>query len=138
MHFSLTFYSPHRASRVRPYLVEPEKFVAVHPLIYRIEPRVAPHVKIYERVTLGFLAHRFTYRATIEVVDGQVQIRARVMGMVRIAMTFSFVEESSGTRITEAVDITTLLPVKRFMRWLIREQHAILFANINRAMAVDA
>lgn len=138
MLFSLTFYSPHRASRVRPYLVEAEKFVAVHPLIYRIEPRVAPHVKMYERVTFGFLAHRFTYPATIEVVDGRVELRACVMGMVRIAMTFSFTETPGETLVREDVTLRTFLPVKRFMRWLIREQHAIMFANIERAMAAEA
>jgi len=58
------------------------------------------------------------------------------MRLVHIAMTFSFVEEPKGTRITEVVDIRTLLPVKRFMRGLIGEQHALMFAAIDRATEV--
>lgn len=134
MRFSLTFTSTARASQIQAFLSEPEKFVSVHPLIFRMEALPNGRFRVFERVAIGPIAQRFTYPATIEVVDGRVELRARVMGMVRVEMIFSFTEQPKRTLLREDVEIRTLLPIKRFMRWLIREQHAVMFANIERVI----
>jgi carbon monoxide dehydrogenase subunit G len=117
------------------YLTNSEKFVSVHPIIYKMEPKGDNTYLVFEKLKMLFIPVSFTYSATISgnLDERRINIRATVMKMTKIEMQFTLEEKNNGTFITEEISFNSMLPVKPVMRKIFREQHTQLFANIDKA-----
>jgi len=57
-----------------------ENFVNVHPLIYKMTDLVGNKYKVFEKIKIGVIRCRFTYKAIITDEKDSVNIVATVMG----------------------------------------------------------
>jgi carbon monoxide dehydrogenase subunit G len=123
------------ADHVFEYLSDMQKFVSVHPIIYRIDDLGKGHYKVFEKLKVLFIPFRFTYPVTIEknIPERRVTIRAQVKKIIRIQMELSLVETAGKTRISETVTFRSALPVHFIMNRIFRQQHKQLFLNIEKA-----
>lgn len=126
----LTFTLRKDKETVHRFLTEPDKFVSVHPLIQKMTPIGVDEYKVYELINLGPLPYRFQYRARIHSSPDQILIRANVMGLTHIDMNFTLTSVPDGTLVEEDIQIRSLLPIKKLMHKIFREQHEILFRNV--------
>lgn len=115
------------------YLTQPEKFVSVHPLIYKMTDLGGGNYKVFEKIRFGPLPYKFTYKANISTgQNDEITMKAVVAGMTKITMHFNLTASDDGTEITETVSIRSPLPIKRYMHNLLKEQHTKLFKNIEK------
>ncbi len=115
---------------VKQYLIDAEKFVSVHPLIYKMEDLGQNKFRVFEKVKVGFIPYHFTYTATITNNNDSIQMYASIMGVTKLSMYFTFQRVGDETIIKEKLTVRSLLPIKNFMLKLIGEQHQELFKNI--------
>lgn len=130
----LIFKIPKDKNSIKHYLTNEEKFVSVHPLIFRMQNLGKGRFKVFEKVDIGFIPYRFTYYALITQDGDKVNIEATVMGITKIYMDFTFSEEDNMTLIKEIITIKSPFPIKNFMYKLLKEQHQILFNNIENIL----
>jgi carbon monoxide dehydrogenase subunit G len=114
------------------YLTDMQKLVSVHPVITRIEPTGNETYLVYETLKWGFIPISFNYPVTIDSwpQDNLVIMRATVLKMVKIEMTFMLKMENSFTIIEENVKFRSPLPIKSVMKSIFKKQHKQLFHNI--------
>jgi carbon monoxide dehydrogenase subunit G len=119
---------------VYDYLSDMQKFVSVHPIIYRIEPIKENQYLIYERLKLMFIPATFTYTVLVEsdLHNKTVNFKARINALTNVEMQFNIIEENSGCLVNETVDFKSYLPIKTLMKSIFRQQHKLLFDNINK------
>lgn len=117
------------------YLTDMQKFASVHPIISKIEKTTDGHYIVHETLKLGFIPFSFTYPATVENKpnDSIVIIRATVMKLTTIEMTFIIKPESNSTVVEEYISIKSILPVRRLMESTFRTQHSKIFRNIENS-----
>ncbi|MCC6400180.1 MAG: SRPBCC family protein [Flavobacteriales bacterium] len=136
----LSFHLHAPADRVYAHLAEPERFAAAHPLIERMEPLPGGRVRACERMMIGpwRTPWRFGYTATVEAEPAArtVRMSAAVMGLAHLHFTFRVEPKGLSCLVQERAEVRSPLPIQRFMHGIIRTQHAILFANIERACQV--
>lgn len=112
-------------------LTDMDLFVATHPLIYRVASLGGQRHRMYERLP-GLRWLPFSYPAEV-VGDLQrlvVQMRAKVFGLVTIAMVFELQPTALGCSVVETVDIQTWLPIRKVIAKIFRAQHVRWFQNI--------
>jgi carbon monoxide dehydrogenase subunit G len=116
------------------YLTDMQKFVSVHPVIYKIDNAGNENYLVHETLKLGFIPFSFTYPATIEKnsLEKTVIIRATVFKLTKIEMKFVLKEDSDYTCIEEEIDFKSPLPVKFIMQRIFKTQHNQLFKNIEQ------
>ena len=116
------------------YLSDMTKFVSVHPVITKMKKKGMNKYRVYETLHLGFIPLSFTYPATIygSREKGHIRMQVRVMNMTEVDMVFDIQEAAGGSVVFEEIQIKSLLPVKRHMEKLFRDQHYLLFENINK------
>lgn len=129
----LSFVVGKSKRRVAEIITNPTEFVAVHPIIFDMQYLGGNRYKVFEKVKLAGLPYSFVYDADITRAedDSQVEIRANIKNLVRIHMLFRLCDHVQGTQVDETVTIKSALPVKPMMHKLLREQHALLFRNID-------
>ena len=117
------------AAIVFEYLSDMQKYVTVHPIIYKISPLGNNRYKVYEKLILPF-----TYEARVEsdIQNKTINISANVMKMVQVHMNF-VIEGNNPSRIKETVTFKSFLPVKAIMAKIFTKQHKQLFLNIEKA-----
>ncbi len=117
------------------HLTDVEKFVSVHPVIYKIERLAENKLLVYERLKFGFITYSFTYTATIvgDTESHSVEMFATVMKINKIKMTFKIIPGDGFTLVEEEVNFKTFFPIKGMMENIFRKQHAQLFRNIANA-----
>ncbi len=131
-HFEFKLLKPKNV--VMDYLTDTDKFVSVHPLVYKMKPVGPGKYKVYERVQFGPFPYYFTYFATLSLSPDRVRIDAEVMKITRISMVFELQEADGLTTVRETLHIQSYLPVKGFLQRLFESQHQILFAHIDAAV----
>lgn len=107
--------------------------MSAHPLIWKMESLGTGVYRVFERVSLGPFSYGFRYKVTVtkSATGDMVRMNAAVAGLVRLRFEFRLTTKpGGGVEVQEDVQITSLLPVGRFMKHLLAEQHAILFGNI--------
>lgn len=116
------------------YLTDMQKFVTVHPVIYKIDAITHENYLVYETLKLGFIPFSFTYPVTIEKnsVDKIVVIRATVFKLTKIEMQFVLKSDNDYTIIKEEINFKSPLPVKFIMKSIFKKQHTQLFKNIEQ------
>lgn len=115
------------------YLVDSEKFVSVHPVIFKMDKLEANNYLVYEKLKFAFIPVTFKYTATVigDVNKKWVAVNASVMGIVKIEMKFNLNSNNNTTEVVEIVHFKSVLPVKFFMQQIFKKQHKLLFQNIN-------
>ena len=128
----LTFRLNKTADFIFDYLTDMEKFVSVHPVIFKIDKTSNEHYLVHEKLKIGFVAFPFTYPVTIvkNNTDKVIIIQATVMKYTKIVMKFVFITENDQTIIEEDITFESPLPVKFIMQSIFRKQHSRLFKNI--------
>lgn len=129
---TLTFNINKPIDFVFDYLSDMQKFVSVHPIIYKIENKGNNNYLVYEKLKLLFIPVSFTYPAHVEEnkETNQIIINAVVKKMTRIQMNFVLDNINGQTKITETIDFKSALPIKFIMQKIFRKQHTDLFKNI--------
>ncbi|MDP2386179.1 MAG: hypothetical protein Q8M29_07395 [Bacteroidota bacterium] len=119
---------------VYDYLTDAQKFVSVHPVIYKIEKLATNELLVYEKLKFLFIPIKFTYKATITGNRNlkTVVMRANVKGMAKIQMHFKLEDISGQTKIKETVEFKSFLPIKAIMQSVFKKQHVQLFQNIGK------
>ena len=139
MRFELDFRVPAPLDRVARCLVEPEHFVATHPLITALTPGEAGFI-VSERVRVLGIPYRFEYPASItyDAASGVVVIVADVRRTTRIRMTFTLTAEDGGTRVVEEVELTAPWGVRGYLARVVRTTHTRWFDAIAEAVRQEA
>ena len=75
---------------IKQQLTNVENFVNVHPLIYKMTNLVGNKYMVCEKIKMGAIPFRFTYKAFIPYNKDSVKIVATIMGMTTISMFFTF------------------------------------------------
>jgi carbon monoxide dehydrogenase subunit G len=129
---NLSFRIKKSSPFVFEYLTDMQKFVSVHPVIYKIDNRGKDSYLVYETLKFGFIPFSFTYPVTIEKnsKDKIVLIRAIVMKLTKIEMKFVLKTDGYFTVVEENIQFKSPLPVKNIMQGIFRKQHTQLFKNI--------
>jgi carbon monoxide dehydrogenase subunit G len=114
------------------YLTDMQKFVSVHPVIYKINNTGNNCYLVHETLKFCFIPFSFTYPVTIEknISNKIVIIKATVFKLTNIEMKFVIKAENHYTIIEEEINFRSLLPVKFIMQSIFRKQHKQLFKNI--------
>jgi carbon monoxide dehydrogenase subunit G len=130
----LTFSLTADPEKVFQYLSQPELFVSVHPVVYKMEAIGPDKYRVFEKIRLGFIPYSFNYEAEMsgDRHKQQVHVMAVVQKHTRIEMLFSIKPGNNGTVVEEELRITSPLPIRGFMEKFIRRQHNFLFANIDK------
>lgn len=123
------------SSEVFDYLTNMQKFVTVHPIIFRIDKMKDNEYLVFEKLRVLFIPVVFKYKAIVErnSAGDKVSIKATVMGMIHITMDYDLAENNGQTKITERLGFKSVLPVHFVMKNIFRKQHQQLFLNINKA-----
>ena len=130
----LSFTLHKSADFIFDYLTDMDKFASIHPVITKIEKTGENKFLVHETLKLGFIPFSFTYPVTIEsdVANKTVSIKATVLKMTHIDMNFSIRLEGDISIVEEIITFKSILPVKTFMKKIFREQHTLLFQNMDR------
>ena len=75
---------------IKQQLTNVENFVNVHPLVYKMKDLGGNKYMVCERIKMGTIPFRFTYKAFIPYNKDSVKIVATIMGMTTISMFFTF------------------------------------------------
>ncbi|MCE3226105.1 MAG: hypothetical protein K0S32_656 [Bacteroidetes bacterium] len=119
---------------VYEYLSDMQKFVSVHPIIFRIDPLGDNRYLVFERLKVLFVPYTFNYIVTVDgnKHENKITISTTVKKMVHIKMEFHIQESEGVSKVKEKVEFRSFLPVKPIMRKIFREQHGLLFSNIGK------
>ena len=114
------------------YLTDMQKFVEVHPVIRKIDHLEGSKYLVYETLKFGFIPFSFKYPVSVEkeVTNQTVIMRAVVMKLTKVEMSFTLTAENNMTVVNEALTFKSILPIKSMMQKVFREQHTLLFENI--------
>jgi len=118
------------------YLTDTNKFVSVHPVITKLEPKGGDDYLVYETLKMGFIPFSFTYPVIIksDTQKAVVTYNAIVKKMVKIEMNFQLSTSGNQTIIEETSTFKSFLPVKFIMSKIFKKQHELLFKNIEKAI----
>lgn len=122
------------AEVVYEYLSDMQKFVSVHPIIYKIDDLGENKFLVFEKLKLLYIPWNFTYVVKVETSkeNKQVTITTTVKKMVHIKMNFTVEENSGNCKIKETVTFRSYLPVTAIMSKIFSDQHKQLFLNIGK------
>ena len=132
---------PAAPDRVHDFYVDLDNIKVVHPLIVSVAagPRVdtpdgyRQGYRVVDRIPLGPLTLRITYRATLHVpAHGDVRTEADQSPGVRLRGTVSFAPAAGGTRLTERIRITAPRPLAPVTTREAVKAHTAMLAGIRR------
>lgn len=114
------------------YLSDMQKFVSVHPVIYKIADTNNGSYRVHETLKFGFFPFSFTYPVTVEKNSAEklVNISATVFKITKIQIKFKLIADGDYTVIKENIDFKSPLPIAFLMERIFRKQHSQLFKNI--------
>jgi len=132
MNLSYTLSQP--PALIFDYLTDMDKFASIHPVISRIDRTGDNAYLVHETLKVGCIPFSFTYPVTIKSdrTRNTVTIKATVMKLAHIEMHFVIRGEGGHSVVDESITFTSVLPIKMVMKKVFREQHNLLFQNMDR------
>lgn len=129
---NLSFKVKKSSGCIFDYLTDAQKFVAVHPVISKMEKKNVHSYLVHETLKIGFVPFSFTYPVTIipYPLQNKVIILATVMKSTTIEITFILKASEDFTVVEETILFKSSLPVKSIMQRVFKKQHCQLFKNI--------
>jgi len=114
------------------YLTDMRKFVSVHPVISKIDNISGNNFLVHETLTLVVIPISFTYPVTIDqnFNEKKVVIRAKIMKIIGIEMSYSLTSENNSTIVNETISFKSPFSIKSLMQKTFKKQHTVLFKNI--------
>lgn len=114
------------------YLSNYEKFVSVHPVIYKMTKNSDGSYKVFESLKMGLIPISFTYQTSIvpDLNNKSITMNASIMRFTKIEIQFNLTEENDYTLIDEMILFKSPLPIKSIMGRIFKKQHGLLFRNI--------
>ncbi len=130
----LDFQVHQNINTVYAYLTDMDKFTAIHPIISKIVKTGDQSYKVHETLKFGFIPFPFTYPITLQKNESNktVSIYATVFRLVKIELHFKLAEREHLTEVRENIKFNTILPIKFLLRKVFKEQHELLFSNLNK------
>jgi carbon monoxide dehydrogenase subunit G len=118
------------------YLTDIQKFASAHPAITKIDRKSANRYLVHETLKLGFIPVSFTYPATIDSYPEEniIIMRATVMRLTKIEMTFSLKASNGSTIIKENILFSSPLSICSVLERVFKTQHTQLFRNIEMSL----
>lgn len=131
--FDMTFHVNKSAEEVFNYISQPDLFVSIHPVIYKIQELEIGNWKIFEKLHFAGIPFSFSYPASIQCdsVSRQININAVVKNIVAIDLIFQIQKNVDASKVFEQVKITSLFPVHPFVKSVFLKQHQVLFNKLN-------
>ncbi len=132
---------PAPPDEVRDFYVDLDNIKLVHPLIVSVQATARTETpdgylqgyRVVDRIPLGPLTMRITYRARLHVrADGVVTTEADQSPGVRLRGTVSFAPIDGGTRITERIRIAAPRPLAPLTTREAVKAHVEMLAGIRR------
>ena len=117
------------------FLSDVEKFVKIHPIIYKAKPLGSNEYLFFEKLSVLFFPVTVSYKATIVANSDKktVIMVASVMGILKINIVFEIFEKDQGCKIVETVNFETRLPIIPLIEKIFKKQHLALFTNMEKA-----
>ena len=114
------------------YLTDMRKFVSVHPVISKIDNISGNNFLVHETLKLVVIPISFTYPVTIDqnFNEKKVVIRAKIMKIIGIEMSYSLTSENNSTIVNETISFKSPFSIKSLMQKTFKKQHTVLFKNI--------
>lgn len=111
-----------------------ENFAKVHPVIYKMEKMEENNYKVHEKLKFIFIPVKFDYTTTLlpDKEKQMIVMNAVVKKKTKIDLKIVLKEQKGGTLITEEMELTTPLPIKKIFCKLFAKQHIKLFSNIEK------
>jgi hypothetical protein len=124
-----------KSEKVFEYFYDMQKFVSVHPIIYRVDHIKGNEYKVYEKLKLFFIPFDFTYPVTVlkSETEKKVTIKALVKKIVHIHMDITITDKGESSIVKENIAFRSFLPVHLLMKKIFTEQHKQLFLNLEKS-----
>ncbi len=131
---NLSFTSHKSTDFIFDYLTDMDKFASIHPVITKIDRVGDNRYLVHETLKVGFIPFSFSYPVTIESDRTRiaVTIKATVMKLTHIEMNFTIRGEGEHSVVDESISFKSVLPIRGLMEKIFREQHTLLFANMEQ------
>lgn len=130
--FDMTFHVGKSPDDVVNYISQPDLFVSIHPVIYKIQELEMGSWKVFEKLHFAGIPFSFSYPASMhcDFITREITMKAVVMSVVAINLTFKIQKELDTTKVFEEVAISSLLPVHPFVKNVFLKQHQVLFDKL--------
>lgn len=114
------------------YLSDMDKYVLVHPIIYKIDKISENYYSIFETLKLGIFTFTVKYPAQIDCdfKAKKIKMTAQVLKMIKIEIVFNLKTLGSKTSIEETITFKSFIPIGIFLSSIFKNQHQLLFNNI--------
>jgi carbon monoxide dehydrogenase subunit G len=96
---------------ISQYLTDMQKFTSVHPIISKIDSLGNNTYLFHETLTFAAIPFSFKYQTLVEERESEILMNANVLKLVKISITFEFIEEGEYTIVVEKVKFQTFLPI---------------------------
>ncbi|MCD6066587.1 MAG: hypothetical protein K0S33_1413 [Bacteroidetes bacterium] len=118
--------------QVYPYLSDMQKFMEVHPVIYKVDHLSGQEYLFYETLKVLFIPVSFSYKVSLTktVENKQVVIYSRVQPGVYLDLIFDIEQDGTGTHVRETIKIKALPGIKQLFTSIIRKAHLRFFENL--------
>ncbi len=115
-----------------PFLSDMQRFVEVHPVVYKIDKLKESEYLFYEKIKFGFIPYAFKYKVSLKkrIPDQFVEMESQVQKGVHLTLKFSFKSSGGFTQVEEEVVINSNFLVKIIFQTIITKAHKKLFQNI--------
>jgi hypothetical protein len=117
---------------ISQYLTDMQKFTSVHPIISKIDSLGNNTYLFHETLTFAAIPFSFKYQTLVEERESEILMNANVLKLVKISITFEFIEEGEYTIVIEKVKFQTFLPIHFILKKIFTKQHTLLFKNIEQ------
>jgi hypothetical protein len=119
-------------SEVYYYLSDMNKYVLVHPIIYKIDKISENYYSIFETLKIGLFPIKVKYPAQIDCdfKAKRIKMTAQVLKMIKIEIVFNLKTSGTKTSIEETITFNSFIPIGIFLASIFKNQHQILFKNI--------
>jgi len=114
------------------YLSDMDKYVLVHPIIYKIDKISENYYSIFETLKIGLFRIKVKYPAQIycDFKAKKIKMTAQVLKMIKIEIVFNLKTSGTKTSIEETITFNSFIPIGIFLASIFKNQHQILFRNI--------
>lgn len=132
--FDMTFIVRKSPDDVFNYISQPDLFVAIHPVIYKINELEKGSWRIFEKLRFAGIPLSFNYPASMQcdATSRDINMQAVVMNVVAISLSFQINEHKENTRINEHITIKSIFPVHPVIKQVFKNKHKEMFDFLNR------
>ena len=119
--------------QVYPYLSDMEKFVQVHPVVYKVEKIGETEYQFCEKIKIIFIPFDFKYKVNLKSIlhNKDVEMHSNVKKGVHLELKFSFLSRNNSTHVEEIILIKSNFFVRLVFQSVIKRVHKKMFKNIS-------